>query len=481
MAEAIVSAILLELAAIAIENAREEWRLVTGVDKEVERLKSNLEAIQCELEDAEEKQFINKRVQHWLDRFKQVAYDMEDVLDDWKTALDKLQTDGAETSSVPKRKVCPFVSCFSFGSQVARRHDIATRTKDINEELDKIAKDRVRTDLYGMPGSWILVTTRKESVARQMDLSHVFPLKQLPDEMCWSIIAQIAFTGENSDRRGNLEDIGREIAKKCKGPKGFPMSINSTEKLRSLVVVSLPDNGITNEALQNLFSQSKRLRLLELRLLLQGAEGICCEIGKLIHLRYLCLIDCTDIKYLPEALCELRNLRSLIIRFCPLLKKLPVGIGNLINLRYLSIERCRSVTYYPKGIGKLTSLMRLNRIIVRADRNDAEELSIGDLQHLDLLAGKIYVEMEGDAIDGDEAKRAKLHNKIHLKQMYISISPGIKEDKVVQALNPPSNLSVEIVDNQEDWIFRTIIVPLQSGQLGRLKTVISGSSEETAC
>ncbi|KAK6288949.1 hypothetical protein POUND7_000490 [Theobroma cacao] len=104
MAEAIVSAILLELAAIAIENAREEWRLVTGVDKEVERLKSNLEAIQCELEDAEEKQFINKRVQHWLDRFKQVAYDMEDVLDDWKTALDKLQTDGAETSSVPKRK-----------------------------------------------------------------------------------------------------------------------------------------------------------------------------------------------------------------------------------------------------------------------------------------------------------------------------------------------------------------------------------------
>ncbi|EOY10835.1 Cc-nbs-lrr resistance protein, putative isoform 2 [Theobroma cacao] len=803
MAEAIVSAILPELAAIAIQNAREEWRLVTGVEKEVERLKSNLKAIQCELEDAEEKQFVNKRVQYWLDRFKQVSYDIEDVLDDWKTALHKLQTDGVETSSVKRRKVWPLSSYFSFGTQVARRHDIATRIKEINEELDEIAKDRVRIELikseikqpnrsestsfvhvsqilgrdeikekiiskllsgpseeggcnniptitvvgmggmgktalsqliyndhriqthfenkiwvcvsdpfdqrqiareilgglnsgstnlqnpislesllneirekiegkkfffvlddvwsdrdqdweplkaafqYGMPGSWILVTTRKESVARQMDLSHVFPLKQLPDEMCWSIIAQIAFTGENSDRRGNLEDIGREIAKKCKGlplaaktlgdllrdkqrreewqnvlsseiwksdfaqdifqplllsyydlpstirrcllycaifqkdyrirkdeliqrwmaqgyltsadnfgrelegegyfkflaarsffqdfdndadgnirsckmhdmvhefvqfltkyefvtekdvhltldlsykkprhlrlvagPKGFPMSINSTEKLRSLVVVSLPDNGITNEALQNLFSQSKRLRLLELRLLLQGAEGICCEIGKLIHLRYLCLIDCTDIKYLPEALCELRNLQSLIIRFCPLLKKLPVGIGNLINLRYLSIERCRSVTYYPKGIGKLTSLMRLNRIIVRADRNDAEELSIGDLQHLDLLAGKIYVELEGDAIDGDEAKRAKLHNKIHLKQMYISISPGIKEDEVVQALNPPSNLSVEIVDNQEDWIFRTIIVPLQSGQLGRLKTVISGSSEETAC
>ncbi|WRX24916.1 NB-ARC - like 10 [Theobroma cacao] len=414
-----------------------------------------------------------------------------------------------------------------------------------------------------MSGSWILATTRKESVAKQMDLSHVFRLEQLSEEVCWSMIAQIAFTEGNRDRRKYFEDIGRKIAKKCKGlplaaktlgcllrdkvrreewqnilnseiwksnfaqdifsplllsyydlpptirrcllycaffpkdyvirkdeliqhwtaqgylnsdvnfgrelqgedyftclaarsfyqdfkkevdgsilsckmhdmihdfvrfltkyefaieedvdltldlsskkprhlrlvagRKGFPMSINGAEKLRSLVAVSRDSNGATNEALQNLFSESNRLRLLELDLLYLGAKGICCEMGK-----------------------------------------------------YLSIESCYGLTYYPKGIGKLTSLMSLNRIIVRADRNDAEELSIGDLQHLDLLAGNIKVELEGDAIDGDEAKRAKLHNKIHLKQMYVRISPGIKENEVVQALNPPSNLSIVIVDSKLD-------------------------------
>ncbi|KAK6243389.1 hypothetical protein QUC31_009798 [Theobroma cacao] len=615
MAQAIVSNILEPLSKVAYENAREEWSLVMGFEKEVERLESNLKAIQCELEDAEEKQFMNKRVQHWLYRFKQVSYDLEDVLDDCKAGLDKLQTDGVETSSVPKRKVCPFGSCFSFGSQVARRHGIATRIKEISEEFDEIAKDRViRTELiksetqqpkrsestsfvdvsqilgrdrvkediigtllsgtseegswnnYGRSGSWILVTTRNESVARQMDLSHVFHLEQLSEEGCWWILAQKAFSRGNGDRCKNVKDIGRKIANKCKGlllaaktlgcllrdkvgreewqnvlnseiwkldfeedifstlllsyydlpstvrpcllycamfPKDYDfLKDDLIQHWTALAYLKSDDNfgrelqgedyfkclearsflkdfkrdGDGNirsckmqdmvhdfvpfltkyefvieedvkdlrldlssknprhlsEALQNLFSQSKRLRLLEFDSFSQDANRISPEIGHLIHLRYLSLIDCNEMEYLPEAVCELRNLQSLIIRGCSFLKKLPVRIGNLINLRYLSIVGCHGLTYYPKGIDKLTSLMTLHNIIVRTDGNDAEEFSIRDLQHLDLLAGYLRVELVGNAIDRDEAKRAKLRNKIHLKGMYVIIrSRGIKKEKEV--------------------------------------------------
>ncbi|XWS30445.1 hypothetical protein CRYUN_Cryun24cG0118400 [Craigia yunnanensis] len=68
-----------------------------------------------------------------------------------------------------------------------------------------------------MSGSRILVTTRKESVATGMGSSELFNLKELSDELCWVILSQVAFVGRDNDLRGNLEDIGREIAKKCKG------------------------------------------------------------------------------------------------------------------------------------------------------------------------------------------------------------------------------------------------------------------------
>ncbi|XVF30981.1 hypothetical protein REPUB_Repub16aG0106000 [Reevesia pubescens] len=782
MAEAIVSTILQQLKIITIEKASEARKLVKGVEKEVARLESNFMAIQYELEDAEEKQYSDKRLKHWLQRFKQVSYDMEDVLDDWKTAIQKLRTaDEAETSTttfVPTYwKVCePFVSCFSFVSdQLVRRHDIATRIKEINEDLEQIVKDKKKFELikreiikqptrtvstsfvdasklhgrdtvkediiktllcgtseeggrcnniptisivgmagigktalaqsiyndhtiqthfnntvwvsvsdpfdqtqiarailggldhdstilqnpvsletllgkirakiqgktflfvlddvwtdcaqdweplkavfrYGKAGSWILVTTRKKSVARKMDFSRDFNLKELSEEMFWLILAQEAFTGINRDSRQVLEDIGREFAKKCKGlplaaktlggllkgkprreewlyvlkseiwssyvkqeiftpfllsyydldptirqcllycaifPKNykirkdeliqhwmaqgylnsddnfggedyfnclasrsffqdfekdadgnitsckmhdlvhdfvrflskheffiaedhsvenftldlssrsarhlrlgfadgiyFPKSIYGAEKFRSLVAARHGWGNViaTSEALQNLFSRCKRLRLLEFNRFNLQAKEIPHGIGNLIHLRYLSLIFCYGIENLPEAVCELPNLQSLNLQHCRNLKNLPVGIGKLINLRYLCIKSCWGLTC-PKAIGNLTSLKSLS-IKMRADRNDADEFSIRDLEKLDLLGGNLYVELIGDGLDWDEAKRAKLHNKRHLKGMHIAIySPFIKQEEVLRALNPPSNLTVLFTDKLSD-------------------------------
>ncbi|PRQ50600.1 putative P-loop containing nucleoside triphosphate hydrolase, leucine-rich repeat domain, L [Rosa chinensis] len=70
----------------------------------------------------------------------------------------------------------------------------------------------------GAVGSKIIVTTRKEEVARMMGApDNTINLKVLSDENCWSLFARIAFTNRNQDECKTLEPIGKEIVKKCKG------------------------------------------------------------------------------------------------------------------------------------------------------------------------------------------------------------------------------------------------------------------------
>ncbi|TYJ49966.1 hypothetical protein E1A91_A01G171200v1 [Gossypium mustelinum] len=100
MAEATVSAILEQMTAITIDKAIKAWGLVQGAEKEVKRLETNFKALQLELEDAEEKEYVDKRVKLWLDKFRDVSYDMEDVLDEWETAVQQLQIDPFGSASV---------------------------------------------------------------------------------------------------------------------------------------------------------------------------------------------------------------------------------------------------------------------------------------------------------------------------------------------------------------------------------------------
>ncbi|PON34423.1 NB-ARC domain, LRR domain containing protein [Parasponia andersonii] len=72
---------------------------------------------------------------------------------------------------------------------------------------------------YGAQGSKIIVTTRSGNVASIMGTVPTHHLKQLTDEDCWEIFAKHASSGINGDFTSNsdLERIGREIVKKCKG------------------------------------------------------------------------------------------------------------------------------------------------------------------------------------------------------------------------------------------------------------------------
>ncbi|XP_044496577.1 putative disease resistance protein RGA3 [Mangifera indica] len=120
MADAIVNLVLEQLAKIAAhittQKIGEEVRLVGNVENEVEKLRSNLEAIQVVLLDAEERQMKGDRaVRRWLDKLKDISYDMEDVLDEWNTEIMRLQFEGElEHAHAPKQKLPSFFPCSCF-------------------------------------------------------------------------------------------------------------------------------------------------------------------------------------------------------------------------------------------------------------------------------------------------------------------------------------------------------------------------------
>jgi Leucine-rich repeat (LRR) protein len=126
--------------------------LVVGVKKEVDKLKSNLLDIQSVLEDADRKQVKDKAVRDWVDKLKDACYDMDDVLDEWSTAILRWKMEEAEENTHSRQKIrCSFLGspCFCF-NQVVRRRDIALKIKEVSEKVDDIAKERAKYgfDLY---------------------------------------------------------------------------------------------------------------------------------------------------------------------------------------------------------------------------------------------------------------------------------------------------------------------------------------------
>ncbi|KAJ9692795.1 hypothetical protein PVL29_011742 [Vitis rotundifolia] len=142
MADALVSIVLERLASVLEQQLRQQVTLVLGVESEVDNLKNTLQSIRAVLGDAEKRQFTEELVKVWLERLKDISYQMDDVVDGWNTALLKLQI-GAENPCIPKPKIssCLPSSCVCF-KQVSLRHDIALQIKDIKKQLDAIANER---------------------------------------------------------------------------------------------------------------------------------------------------------------------------------------------------------------------------------------------------------------------------------------------------------------------------------------------------
>ncbi|XP_042498869.1 putative disease resistance protein RGA4 [Macadamia integrifolia] len=141
--DALVSNVIQQLVTIVQNEIQQEVQVVVGVKKDIKKLSTTLMKIQALLKDAEDRQMKENSVQLWLQELKDVAYDIDDVLDEWGTEI--LKSSIVEGVDDHDKKVCPanlFVSprfCFK---QFGLRHDIGHKIKDIKEKLDDIASDK---------------------------------------------------------------------------------------------------------------------------------------------------------------------------------------------------------------------------------------------------------------------------------------------------------------------------------------------------
>ncbi|KAF9614822.1 hypothetical protein IFM89_020745 [Coptis chinensis] len=87
----------------------------------------------------------------------------------------------------------------------------------------------------GAQGSRIIITTRDENIAEKMGSTYIHRLGQLSDEECWSFFKHIALR-EIQDDREKFEEIGKEIALKCKGvPLAVKIIASLMRRKRSVV------------------------------------------------------------------------------------------------------------------------------------------------------------------------------------------------------------------------------------------------------
>ncbi|KAL6334727.1 hypothetical protein AAG906_021386 [Vitis piasezkii] len=132
MADALVSIVLERLALVIQRQIQQELRLLVGAENDVQKLTNTLRNIRAVLLDAEKRQVKDEAVKIWLEDLKGLAYDMDNVLDEW-------------SSSILKKKVCSCIPfpCFPIrGFQIC--HDIALKIGEINRRLDVIAQEKDR-------------------------------------------------------------------------------------------------------------------------------------------------------------------------------------------------------------------------------------------------------------------------------------------------------------------------------------------------
>ncbi|KAA3479292.1 Cysteine/Histidine-rich C1 domain family protein [Gossypium australe] len=241
----------------------------------------------------------------------------------------------------------------------------------------------------------------------------------------------------------------------------IPSLLYNAKKLRSLLVDSCPNSSTLNASLPRLFDQLTCLRMLDLsnnRFRRQTSiTELPCQIGKLIHLRYLSLEGNKGLKQLPMTLWDLCNLQTLNIRLCSSIQSSVFIARGLINLRHLQNAEtygCRSMAFAPK---RSTLLQTLEEFVVGGQLilNEPEVFrsNLGDLGNFAHLRGNLKIIGLGDVRRQSDAEEAGLWKKTGLRNLTLSFNYMYKrvgkrvlegeyahESSVLEALQPPPYL-----------------------------------------
>ncbi|XP_058213632.1 disease resistance protein RGA2-like isoform X2 [Rhododendron vialii] len=143
--------------------------LLWGVGKEMTKLSSTLSTIEAVLEDAERNHQEDRAVQDWLQKLKDAAYEVDDILDECSTEILRWESKGQSSGSLKKvgtSLLYPF-------KNVIFRHRIGHMVKEISEKLAAIADERSKFHFRNM------VVESRDEFTKSRETSSLLTLPEL--------------------------------------------------------------------------------------------------------------------------------------------------------------------------------------------------------------------------------------------------------------------------------------------------------------
>ncbi|RXH85156.1 hypothetical protein DVH24_041924 [Malus domestica] len=311
--------------------------LLKGVDKKLKKWSDNLSAIVELLNDAEERQLTvgSDPLKCWLDDLKDLAFDVEDVLDKYDTKMLKLKIQHAHssTSSNAWKSILNGVFNFKMNSEIQK---ITERLQDISERKEK----------FNMHNDIGTLSTR----ARQ----HISPSSSLPDG---------PVIGRDDDKRKIVELLLKQE--------------HRAANLDVVAIVGMPGVGKTTLA-------GQVLKDMVATQMFQPAVWVC--VSDDFNLEIL-NIDCCKVLVHTTAKVEFELLESLCLSNISEVMSLETGElfrKGLSKVRDLKINGCEELMFSLKNEGRLlqqlTSLGSLeiedNSRVVEELGKEADELQI---------------------------------------------------------------------------------------------------------
>ncbi|KAG7942219.1 hypothetical protein I3843_16G090100 [Carya illinoinensis] len=121
-----------------------------GLREELEKWRKTMERIRKVLDDAEEKQHTEKTVKAWLDDLRDLAYDMEDLLDDFVTEAlreNKLMASESQASTSMVRNLIPSLLTPLTPSDVMFKIRLGSKISKINTRFNDLVTQKDQLNL----------------------------------------------------------------------------------------------------------------------------------------------------------------------------------------------------------------------------------------------------------------------------------------------------------------------------------------------
>ncbi|KAL0929108.1 hypothetical protein M5K25_001050 [Dendrobium thyrsiflorum] len=217
-----------------------------------QRIMRMLPRIEAVLEDAEEREIQDRSVKLWLSELRLLAYDIDDVIDEYEYDVLAAQMKARATEESyhrGKRKrgddEChdqdehvEGLNTFHESYHTSSSSQVPTISNGMVEKLREIQLMKFKRTFLVLDDVWnekqclweslkvpfhnagivnILLTTRNEKVADVMRTMNYFPLGFLSEDEGWRLFKQYALCGDE-----NLMRIGQKIVNKC---GGLPLAI----------------------------------------------------------------------------------------------------------------------------------------------------------------------------------------------------------------------------------------------------------------